>query len=239
MKKLYFLLLSLLLLTGFAAVSQCTNGTAFGTINAPINNVPATITTCAFAGEYSTINNCVAGQTYEFSATGGAGNFLTIRQGTPGGTVLGFGTSPVSVVCTVSGPLYLHYNTNAGCGTDGSCHTGVVQCTSCPPSSIPNDLCTGAININCGQSISATTVGASADPVGTCVTALGTAPGVWYTFVGDGNSNTLSLCTGTSYDSKIGVFTGTCGALVCVTGNDDFCGLQSEVTFPTTLGTTF
>lgn len=239
MKKLYFLLLSFFLTTGFAAMSQCNNGSAFGTANAPTTNAPVTITTCAFAGEYSTINNCVAGQTYQFTATGGTGNFITIRQGTPGGTVLGFGTSPVSVVCTVSGPLYLHYNTNAACGTDFSCHTGVVQCTSCPPPAIPNDLCTGAININCGQTISGTTVGAGVDAVGTCVTSLGTAPGVWYTFVGNGAPNTLTMCTGTTYDSKIGVFTGTCGSLVCVTGNDDFCGLQSQVTFATTSGTTY
>ena len=83
-----------------------------------------------------------------------------------------------------------------------------------------NDLCTGAININCGQTITGTTVGATIDPVGTCVTALNTAPGVWFSFTGDGLLNTLSLC-GSGYDTKIGIFSGTCAALVCVAGNDD------------------
>lgn len=101
-----------------------------------------------------------------------------------------------------------------------------------------NDLCTGAININCGQTINSTTVGATVDAVPTCVTPLNTAPGVWYTFVGDGQTVTLSLC-GSGYDTKIGVFTGTCASLVCVTGNDDFCGLQSQVTFPTVNATTY
>ncbi|MEO7922728.1 MAG: immunoglobulin domain-containing protein [Chitinophagaceae bacterium] len=240
MKKIYFFLFTLTVLTSQLAFSQCTNGSAFGTTNAPTNNVPVTITTCAFGGEYSTVNNCVAGSTYQFSATGGTGNFLTIHQGTPGGTVLGFGTSPVSVLCTASGPLYLHYNTNAACGTDFSCHTGVVQCTSCPGVVVPaNDLCVNAIPINCGQSISGSTVAATIDVVPTCVTTLSSAPGVWYTFTGDGSAVTLSLCTGTTYDSKIGVFSGSCAGLVCVTGNDDFCGLQSQVAFATTAGTQY
>ncbi len=367
MKKIYFLVTSLLLLTGFAAQSQCTNGSNFGTVAAPtINTTPTIITTCAFAGEFSTVTGCTAGSTYRFDATGGASNFITIRQGTSGGTVLGFGAPPLNVVCTVSGSLFIHYNTNASCGTDGSCHTGTVQCLSCPsppdpcltigsipacatnvtsvhngagawsitacgfstpgqeklytftpavtglynlnitaatggfidyffkpvsggcnntgwtciddnsaagtdPIGIltggtpyyilldpegtgafshtfniscailtpPNDLCAGAIAINCGQVIAATTATATIDlNGGTCVTPLNTAPGVWYTFVGTGTDNILSLC-GSSYDTKIGVYTGTCAALTCVTGNDDFCGLQSQVTVSTTLGTTY
>ncbi len=102
----------------------------------------------------------------------------------------------------------------------------------------PNDDCTGAIPINCGQTINSTTVGAAVDAVAACVTTLNTAPGVWYTFVGDGTNVTLSLC-GSAYDTKIGVFSGSCGSLTCVTGNDDFCGLQSQVTFPTVFGTNY
>ena len=83
-----------------------------------------------------------------------------------------------------------------------------------------------------------TACGATIDAVGTCGTALSTAPGVWYQFVGDGSTVTLSLC-GSSYDTKIGVFRGTCAALVCVTGNDDFCGLQSQVTFTANAAVTY
>ncbi|MBK8557843.1 MAG: hypothetical protein IPL65_19785 [Lewinellaceae bacterium] len=139
------------------ANSQCTNASAFGTINAPTNNATTTITTCAFGGEYSTINSCTAGSTYLFNATGGTGNFITIRQGTPGGTVLGFGFAPVTVTCTVSGPLYLHYNTNAACGTDGSCHTGTVQCTSCGGAPDP---CSTVTSLSCGTSSTAVLSGA-------------------------------------------------------------------------------
>ncbi len=146
-------------------LAQCSNVSQFGTINAPTNNTTTNITTCAFGGEYSTINSAAAGSTYLFSATGGSGNYITIRQGTPNGTVLGFGFSPISVVCTVSGPLYLHYNINAACGTDGSCHTGVVQCTSCPGAADP---CTAITPVACATPTTATLSGSGLWSPGSC-----------------------------------------------------------------------
>ncbi|MBK5213701.1 MAG: T9SS type A sorting domain-containing protein [Flavobacteriaceae bacterium] len=107
---------------------------------------------------------------------------------------------------------------------------------------LPNDGCSGAIAVSCGDSVSGTTVGATTDS-GTpaCGPAI-TSPGVWYTL--DDNSGlpgniTLSLCNGTNFDSKISVYTGSCSALVCVGGNDDACGLQSEITFATDGNTKF
>lgn len=81
-------------------------------------------------------------------------------------------------------------------------------------------------------------MGATADAVPTCITTLNSAPGVWYKLDNVTGAVTVSLC-GSSYDTKMGVFTGTCAAPVCVTGNDDFCGLQSQVSFTATLGTTY
>jgi hypothetical protein len=161
----FFLTLTLLLLCNRQAWSQCTNASQFGTINAPTNNTTTTITTCAFAGEYSTINSCTAGSTYLFNATGGAGNYITIRQGTPAGTVLGFGFAPVTVTCTASGPLYLHYNTNASCGTDASCHNSNIQCTSC--AGAPNP-CSSITTLPCGTAVSATLSGTGLWSPGSC-----------------------------------------------------------------------
>ncbi|HEX5638047.1 MAG TPA: hypothetical protein VFY78_13220, partial [Gammaproteobacteria bacterium] len=106
---------------------------------------------------------------------------------------------------------------------------------ACQP---PNDNCSGAVNINCGQAINGTTAGAAIDAAPFCGTAI-TSPGVWYTFIGSGGSETVSTCTAASYDTKISVYSGTCAALVCIDGNDDFCGLRSEVTFATTAGTRY
>src|SRR5690606_1026379 len=54
-------------------------------------------------------------------------------------------------------------------------------------------------------------------------TPLNTAPGVWYTVQGIGGMMTADLC-GANFDTKIGIFTGACGNLTCVQGNDDDTG---------------
>lgn len=239
MKKIYFLFLSCLFLTGFEAISQCTNTSSFGSATINTTGAAVTISTCSFAGEYSTISGAVNGQTLKFTSSV-ATDFITIHSGTSNGPVVASGLTPLTFANTFTGTLYAHWNTSSACGAQSSCRTTTVQCTSCiPPPPPANDLCTGALPIACGQTISGTTASATADAVaGTCVTALNTAPGVWYTFAGDGSTTTLSLC-GSSYDTKIGVFSGSCGALTCVTGNDDFCGLQSQVSFTANVGTTY
>lgn len=107
---------------------------------------------------------------------------------------------------------------------------------SSPPAG--NDVCGGALPISCGQTVSGTTVGATPDGAPFCGTS-NTAPGVWYQFVGNGDFVNASLCNGTSYDSKLTVYSGSCGALTCVAGNDDACGLQSEVQFQSNAGQSY
>ncbi len=103
--------------------------------------------------------------------------------------------------------------------------------TSC----IMNDLCADAETVVCGDVIVGNTDGATSnDDPGTCGTTSG-AGGVWYTFTGTGDMIQLALCN-SDYDTKLQVFTGSCDALVCVDGNDDSCGLQSEVDFVSDAG---
>jgi hypothetical protein len=104
-----------------------------------------------------------------------------------------------------------------------------------------NDLCGDAITISCGQTLSGTTVGATFDDVGNCGTT-NTSPGVWYVFTGTGTPATVSTCDQANFDTKLSVFSGSCGQLVCVGGNDDFTGCSgftSQITFPTTAGTDY
>jgi len=239
MKKVYLLLLSVFFLTRFAAHSQCTNTTSFGTVTINPAGGIATISTCSFAGEFSTINGAVAGQALTFTSSI-ATDFITIHSGTSNGPVVASGLTPLSFSNSFTGTLFAHWNTSAACGTASACRTTTVQCTNCVLPPPANDLCAGAININCAQTITGTTAAASSDAVANCVTALSTAPGVWYTFTGDGQVSTLSLC-GSSFDTKIGIFSGTCAALTCITGNDDFagCGLQSQASVVTVVGTQY
>jgi hypothetical protein len=118
----------------------------------------------------------------------------------------------------------------------GACNLALSNVNfTCPPA---NDLCANAIAIGCNSTVSATTVGSTntGNP-GTCSTDLSGA-GVWYTVQGWDGPMTASLC-GSGYDTKLGVFTGSCGALTCVAGNDDSCGLQSAVSWTGTNGTTY
>ena len=101
---------------------------------------------------------------------------------------------------------------------------------------VDNDFCDngfGPIIPDAGTIIlgGSTSDGATIDAdVPICGTALdATAPGVWYTIIGNGGAITVSTCASTGFDSKISVFTGSCGQLMCVDGNDDACGSQSLV----------
>ena len=112
-----------------------------------------------------------------------------------------------------------------------------VAATTTPALAQPvNDLCSGAIEVFCGDVIIDSTTTANPESLGTCGTSDGSAGAVWYRFVGTGEEIVLSTCgTATNYDTKLRVYTGGCGVLTCVGGNDDdnTCpqGLSSKVTF--------
>lgn len=116
--------------------------------------------------------------------------------------------------------------------------------TICVTSPLANDLCSGAVSVSCGNTYSGTTVGMTntgETALPSCSSTSPSAPGVWYVLTGDGSTVTASLCSGTSYDSKINVYSGaSCASLTsCIASNDDGCGSQSTVTFSTTIGTLY
>ena len=121
---------------------------------------------------------------------------------------------------------------------DGNCliTSPVLTQAICPPD---NDICATATTIECGEIMTGNTSQATSNgaPTGFCGTGSG-APGVWYTFEGTDEIITASLC-GSSYDTKIQIYEGDCSALNCVIGNDDSCGLNSEVVFIADVGTTY
>ncbi len=124
------------------------------------------------------------------------------------------------------------------CGGSKSNYTAILTC-SAPAPPPANDSCQNAITVNCGDVVTGSTVYATADANATFCGTTPEAPGVWYMFAGDGSIVTASLCNGTAYDSKLNVYSGDCSTLLCVDGNDDFCGLASQISFPTTVGTNY
>jgi hypothetical protein len=109
-----------------------------------------------------------------------------------------------------------------------------------------NDLCANASAIACGQTVTGSTVGATTagDPTAFCGTDVD-GGGVFYSIMGTGASITLSTCNpGTDFDTKLFVYSGSCGSYTCIDGNDDSSGCASSaaassVTFNSVAGTTY
>ncbi|MBK8708280.1 MAG: T9SS type A sorting domain-containing protein [Flavobacteriales bacterium] len=89
----------------------------------------------------------------------------------------------------------------------------------CPPA---NDLCANAIPVSCNTITNASTVNSTnaGAPASCNALTINSAGGIWYTVAGFDGSMTFDL-SGSSFDTKIAAFTGTCGALVCVDSDDD------------------
>jgi hypothetical protein len=89
-----------------------------------------------------------------------------------------------------------------------------------------NDACTNAILLSCDETLAGSTTNAT-DSGGN-----GTND-VFYKYVGDGETQmvTASLCNGnTNFDTVIRVYD-NCDLTNEIASNDDFCGVQSAVTF--------
>ncbi len=69
--------------------------------------------------------------------------------------------------------------------------------------------------------------------------ALGGGPDLWYAYTATtATALTVSTC-GSSYDTALEIFSGTCAALVLEACNDDTCGLQSSVQVMALAGATY
>jgi hypothetical protein len=184
-----------------------------------------------------TPRNGLVGTVVVLTGTG----FTGTTQVTFNGTVAPVFTvdSPTQITVTVPVGTTSGLITVTAAGGSGSSATVFIV----PPS---NDLCANALPIACGQTLAGTTIGATAigDPTADCFEPID-GGGVFYTITGTGNSITLSTCnSGTAYDSKLFVYSGSCTGLTCVAGNDDAGSCQanslaSRVSFNSVLGTSY
>lgn len=106
-------------------------------------------------------------------------------------------------------------------------------------SALAQDDCATAIAVTNGSFGPYSNVGmTTSQPAWQC--GLG-ANDVWFIYIAQGTGNvTVDTCGG-SFDSTIEAFDGNggCGALLSLGCNDDFCSLQSSISFPCTTGTTY
>jgi hypothetical protein len=91
------------------------NTTAFGTAAAPNSSTPLTISTCTYQTEYNTITSVAAGATYQLNSS--CGGYITVRRTTFNGVIVSQGNAPLTFTAPAAGTYFVHYNTNAACGT--------------------------------------------------------------------------------------------------------------------------
>jgi len=115
-----------------------------------------------------------------------------------------------------------------------------VTTSSTPPA---NDLCANAIPMTAGTTYTANTANATStnEPVPDCQGTAG--KGVWYTYT-PAASGTVTIGTcGSTFDTVLEVYTGSCGSLTPLICNDDngpaCSGSQASVSFAATGGTTY
>jgi hypothetical protein len=176
---------------------------------------------------------------------------IVLDGATPTGVGVASATNTVTSATTLSPVTAYDLYVRTDCGmVDGfSDWAGPISFTT-NPAPPANDDCANAIAISCAMTpVLGTTLNATVDanyvPFGPDLGTNATERGVWYTIVGDDQSYTISTCDpeGTiGYDTRLTVFTGTCGALSPIVANDDItCTplFRSEVTFNAFVGTTY
>ncbi len=216
-------------------------------------DVPPTCGTPGVSGVVPTFNS--VSFTINASAIGTPAGYeyeIVLDGATPTGVGVASATNTVTSATTLSPVTAYDLYVRTDCGmVDGfSDWAGPISFTT-NPAPPANDDCANAIAISCAVTpVTGTTLNSTVDANYVNAGAGGTNTterGVWYTIVGDDNSYTISTCDPENlieYDTRLSVYSGTCGGLVPITGNDDnsACttgGLTSEVTFNAFVGTTY
>jgi len=167
--------------------------------------------------------------------------FLVSAFGTNGGAL----SFQLAFVPVAGGPLPTATSPGAALATATSTPTPTAA-TPTPPltNSVANDACalpsviTAAPYANSVVTSTATSV--SSDPAVGCGNGS-RARSVWYRYSAVTNGPVTADTFGTSYDTILAVYTGSCSALRPVTGacNDDSGVRQSRVSFTAAAGTTY
>ncbi|MFD2718778.1 fibronectin type III domain-containing protein [Hymenobacter monticola] len=223
--------------SSFPPTSSSNGGFTICVTNPPVCPAPAALSTNSVTNTSANVTFSASAASYTVTYTPTGGTATTVTPAPTASPVALTGLTPsttytVSVVANCTGGL-----------------TSTAATTTFTTLAMANDVCSGAVALSCGQSVTGTTVGATTagDPTGTCGGAFANRAGVFYSFVGTGDIVTVNACTtlqAFTGNTKVFVYSGTCGALTCVDGNDDqlTCltnGVASQVTFPSVAGTNY
>ena len=226
-----------------AAHAQCFNTSSypFGGATAPTaTTITTQISTCSFQAEYSQLNNVDAATIYQCAIA--QGGYITITQGSPTGSVIASGNSPLQWNSTVAGTYYAHWTIDAACTQAFNCVTTSITYIS-PASACTNPVLAGTTTASpaaaCpSQNFSLALNGAT---IGTGLTyqwqSAPTASGPWTNIPGATAGNySLQQSVATYYQCIVTCSAGSTGTStpVLVTMNPFYnCYCNSAATVPT------
>lgn len=161
------------------------------------------------------------------SGLGGSGVTGLVASGSVGAGVTNSSTTSLTQNTTYT----LYVRSNCG-GTFSSWAASTSSTSPTPPPS--NDNCTSATLLSCGTSgLAGTTVGSVLE---TAPLGYSSPYGVWYSFMGDGQSTTITSVAGSGFDHEMVIMSGsTCGATYTLVTDQDvgFSGGTETYTFTT------
>ncbi|NUO03048.1 MAG: fibronectin type III domain-containing protein [Saprospiraceae bacterium] len=241
--------------TGFITFGPLTAGTAYYILYDPESTSTVTHTfridcpvpPCNSPGTPSASNVSTTSATLSWAAASGATSYdWSVGTGVscPNGSTTNTAATSVNLSNLTPNTTYTFCVRTSACGGGGATSYVSTTFTTAP---LANDACAGAIPVTCGSTINGSTVGAASDAgLGFCAGfgVGGGEPGngIWYKLVGNGAQVTANLC-GSAYDTKLHVYTGTCGSLTCLVSNDDSFACtaltRSQVVFNASVGTDY
>ncbi|WET49353.1 T9SS type A sorting domain-containing protein [Chryseobacterium indologenes] len=144
---------------------------------------------------------------------------------------------------TVTAPLTpgtkYYYKVNTDTSTACTERTFTVNANPAPS----NDTCAGALQVASFPYTYSQTDGVGATNGAGFITACaGSNDGMWFKFTGNGGEITVSAKTTTAWDHRVSVYSGSCGAFVCVGTADEKAAVLGNIetlTFNSVAGTVY
>jgi len=158
--------------------------------------------------------------------------YADIMQARPNGG----GSATIGYQAGLYGNTVQHSFNAAGAVTDGTV-LSLVGTFSPPPPPPSNDECLAALPLALNAPTAFNSLTATNSVPGfSCATG---SADIWYTYAAtSGNTVIVDTC-GSSFNTVLEVYTGTCAGLTSLRCNNDFCGTQSSVNFVGVPGTTY
>ncbi len=117
-------------------IGPCFATSPWTVLNMPTS--PSTVSSTCLSGngqftdEYSTWNTGIAGTIYNVQSSLST-DWVTVTVGSPSGTVIGYGTNPISFTAPSNNTYYVHITTNGYCVGDANCRDITVNRISSLP----------------------------------------------------------------------------------------------------------